>query len=204
VVADGYALVEGLHDGKVHDSAEIGLTGEDEDEGVVGIHFEIGKKPEFFEGAGLKEMGLIDDEEDGFSRLFFGVQEGMLYLVVDGALGEPWSEAEQTIDVVEEIGPAEGGKGCVEGFEEVFIEGVHIAPESDGFSHPRVSGEEQDAPSSLDVVQACGAFFEGLGIEEIPGLDVFVEGEAFESEPGEEILHGRTLPLWKERLVETF
>ena len=30
-------------------------------------------------------MGLIDDQEDGFTGLFFGVEEGLLDLVVDGA-----------------------------------------------------------------------------------------------------------------------
>ena len=67
MVADGDSLVEGFHDGKLHDSSQIGLTGEDEDEGVVGIHLEVGQQPEFFEGTGLEEMGLIDDQKDGFS-----------------------------------------------------------------------------------------------------------------------------------------
>lgn len=57
VVAHGDALVEGLHDGKFHDSAQIGLPGEDEDERVVGVHFEVGQKPEFLQGAGLEGGG---------------------------------------------------------------------------------------------------------------------------------------------------
>ena len=43
MVADGDALVEGLHDGEVHDPSEIGLSGEDEDEGVIGIHLKVGQ-----------------------------------------------------------------------------------------------------------------------------------------------------------------
>ena len=48
MVADGDPLLEGLHDGKIHDPAQIGLTGEDEDEGVIGIHFEVGQEPQLF------------------------------------------------------------------------------------------------------------------------------------------------------------
>ncbi len=53
---------------------QIGLTGEDEDEGVVGVHFEVGEQPQLLQGAGLKEVGLVDDQEDGFAELFFGFQ----------------------------------------------------------------------------------------------------------------------------------
>ena len=53
VVSNGDSLVEGFHDGKLHDSFQIGLTGEDQDEGVIGIHLEIGQKSEFLQGAGL-------------------------------------------------------------------------------------------------------------------------------------------------------
>ena len=60
VVTDGDSLVEGFHDGKLHDALQIRLTGEDEDEGVVGIHLEVGKQSQFFQGAGLKKMGLIE------------------------------------------------------------------------------------------------------------------------------------------------
>jgi len=122
VVADGDPLLEGLHDGKVHNPSQIGLTGEDEDEGVIGIHFEVGQEPQLFQGAGLEEMGLIDDQEDGFSGLLFGVQEGFLDLEVDGAFGKPGGQAEEPIDMIQKIGPAEGGQGGVKGFKEIFIE----------------------------------------------------------------------------------
>ena len=69
------SLVEGLHDGKLHDPSEIGLAREHKDKRVVGVHLEIGKEPEFFQGAGLQKMGLIDDEQDGFSQLLFGFQQ---------------------------------------------------------------------------------------------------------------------------------
>ncbi len=95
VVTDGDSLVKGFHDGKLHDPLQIGLTGEDEDEGVVGIHLEVGEQSQFFQGAGLKKMGLIDDQEDGLSRTLFGFQKGLLDLTIDGALGEPRREAEE-------------------------------------------------------------------------------------------------------------
>jgi hypothetical protein len=204
VVTDGDTLVEGLHDGKFHDSAQVGLSGEDEDEGVVGVHLEVGQQPELFQGAGLKEVGFVDDEEDGFAGSFFGLQEGRLDLIVDGALGEPRGETEEPIDVVEEVGAAEGGKRGVEGLEQIFVEAVHVSPEGDGFAHPRISGEEEYSPSTLDVVEACGALLEGVGVEEILSFDVLVEGESFQTEPGEEVFHGKVLPLWKERVVGTF
>ena len=97
MVTDGDSLVEGLHDGKLHDPLQIGLPGEDQDEGVVGIHLEVGEESELFQGARLEEMGLIDDEEDGLSRTLPGFQKVFLDLAIDGALGEPRGETEQTI-----------------------------------------------------------------------------------------------------------
>lgn len=189
VVADGDSLVEGFHDGKLHDSAQVGLTGEDKDEGVVGVHLEVGQKPEFFEGTGLKQVRFIDDEEDGFAGSFFGLQESALDLGVDGAFGKPWSQAEKTINVVEQICAAEGGKRGIEGFEEIHVEAVHIATKGDGFAHPRVPCEQQDTPSSFDVLQVGGAFSQGVGVEDVLGLDVFIKREVLESEPGEEVFH---------------
>jgi hypothetical protein len=195
VVADGDSLVERFHDGKLHDSPEVGLTGEDEDEGVVGVHLEVGQEPEFFQGTALKQVGFIDNEEDGFAGCFFGLQESALDLGVDGAFGKPRRQAEETIDVIEEVSAAEGGKRGIEGLEQIPVEAVHVAAKGEGFAHPRVSCEQQDAPSSLDVLQAGGAFFQGVGMESVLGLDVFIKRKALEAEPGEEIFHSLTLPL---------
>ena len=46
MATDGNPLLEGLHDGKIHDSSQIGLTEEDEDKGAIGIHFKVGQEPE--------------------------------------------------------------------------------------------------------------------------------------------------------------
>ena len=73
------------------------LTGEDQDEGVVGVHLEVSEQSEFFQGAGLEKMGLIDDEEDGLSRTLSGFQKGFLDLTIDGALGEPRRETEDAV-----------------------------------------------------------------------------------------------------------
>ena len=100
VVADGDSLVEGFHDGKLHGSSQIGLTGEDQDKGVVGIHFEVGEEPKFFQGTGLEEVGLIDEEKDGFTGAFLGFEEGFLDLAVDGAFGESGRQAEEAVQVV--------------------------------------------------------------------------------------------------------
>lgn len=204
MVSHGDALVEGLHDGKVHDASEVGLGGEDEDEGVVGVHAEVGEETKLLEGAGLEEMRLVDDEEDGLSGLLFGLQDGSLDLLVDGALAHSLLQADQAVDVVEEVGAAEGGKRRIERLEEVFIEGVDEAAEGDGLSHAGLAGEEKDAASALDVVEPGRALLEGRGVEYIAGLDVLVKGEALETKPGEELIHERVLALWNERWVETF
>ncbi len=155
----GDSLAERLHDGEVHNPSEIGLTAEDEDKGVIGVHFKIGEKAEFFEGAGLEEMGLIDNEEDGFSGLFFGFQKGLLDLVVDGTFRKPGGQAQEPIDMIKEIGPGEGGKRGIKGFEEVFVEGIDEASHGQGFADPGITGEQQDAPSAFNVFQTGQAFF---------------------------------------------
>lgn len=140
MVSHGDALVEGLHDGELHDASQFGLSGEDEDKGVEGIHFEVSQEAKLLERAGFKEVGLVDHKQDGFSCLLFGFQDVLLNLLVDGALTHSLLQAEETVDVVEEVGAAESGKGGVEGFEEVFVEGVDETPESDGFAHAGLTG----------------------------------------------------------------
>jgi len=97
VITHGDSLVEGFHDGKLHDALQIGLTGQDENEGVVGIHLEVGKQSQFFQGAGLKKMGLVDNHKDGLSRTLFGFQKSLLDLTINGALGESGRQPEDTI-----------------------------------------------------------------------------------------------------------
>jgi len=86
-------------------------------------------------------VGLVDDEEDGFASSFFGLQESALDLGVDGAFGKPRRQAEETIDVIEEVSAAEGGKRGIEGLEQILIEAVYITPQSEGFTHPWVPCE---------------------------------------------------------------
>ena len=45
MVSDGDSLVERFHDGKLHDSSQIGLACEHEDKGVIRVHFEVGEEP---------------------------------------------------------------------------------------------------------------------------------------------------------------
>jgi hypothetical protein len=97
--------------------------------------------------------------------------------------------------VIEEIGPAESGKGGIAGFKKVFVEGIHIASQDEGLTDAGVSCEEEDASASLDIVQSGRTLFEGFRIEDVFGFDVFVEGDAFESKPCDDILHKETLPL---------
>ena len=109
-------------------------------------------------------------------------------LGVDGALGQPLWETQEAVYVIEEIGPAEGGKGGVVGLEEVIVEGVDMVSQGEGFSDARVPCQEQDAASSFDIVKPCHTLFEGLGMESILCFYVFVEGEALEAEPSQEDL----------------
>jgi hypothetical protein len=183
MVSDGDTLVEGFHDGEVHDPSQVGLSGEDEDKGVVGIHFEVGQEPELFERAGLKQVCLVDDEDDGFAQLLFGFEQGLLDLAVDSAFGESLRESEESIYMIEEIGPAQGcQRGIVSG-EEVVIEAVDVASQGECFSDPWIAGQKEDAPPSLDIVEASQAFIEGFGIEGVEGFDVLVKRESLKAEP---------------------
>jgi len=87
--------------------------------------------------------------------------------------------------VIEQVGAAEGGKRSVVGFKEVFVEGIDIAAQGEGFADAWVAGEQEDAAPAFDVVEPCQALFEGFGIEGLAGLDIFIEREALQSEPGE-------------------
>ena len=105
--------------------------------------------------------------------------------------------------MIEEIRAAEGGKRGIEWFEQILIEAVHITAEGRDFPYPRISCKQQDAPSSFYVFQSGGGFFQGVGLAEVLGFDVFVKREVFEAAPGKEIFHFRILPLWNERDVGT-
>jgi hypothetical protein len=113
-------------------------------------------------------------------------------------------QAEEAVDVVEQVRATECGKWRIEGFKEVFVEGVDESAKGDGFAHAGLTREQEYAASALDIVEPSGAFLEGCGIEDILGFDVFVEGVALEAEPGEEFVHEMVLPLWKDICVETF
>jgi hypothetical protein len=185
VIPHGDSLVERFHDGKLHDAFQIGLTGEDEDEGVVGVHLEIGQQPEFFEGAGLEKMSLVDDEKDGPTRTVPGFQKGLLDLAVDGALGESGRQPEEAVDVIQEICPAQGGKGSIVGFEQILIESVHVATEGEGFAYPGISGQKQDAAAAFDIVKPGQGFLEGLCFEDILGLEVLIKRKRLEPKPSQ-------------------
>ena len=88
MVSHGDTLVKRFHNGKVHNAIEVGLSGEDENEGVIRVHFEVGQEPQFLQGSGLKQVGFIDDEHDGLSLLLFGLDDGLLDLAVDRAFGQ--------------------------------------------------------------------------------------------------------------------
>jgi hypothetical protein len=140
-------------------------------------------------------MGLVNDDKDSFPRTFFGFQESFLDLAIDGALGESGGQPQETIDVIQEIRPTQGRERGIVGFEKVLIEGIHIAPEGEGFAHPGISGEKQDAAPPLDIVEPGRGFLEGLGLEDILGLEVLIKREPFETKPGKQVFHGRTSPL---------
>jgi hypothetical protein len=195
VVAHSNPLVEGFHDGKLHDALQIGLTGKDEDKGVVGIHFEVGEESEFFEGTCLKKMSLIDDQKDGLPRILFGLQKGPLDLTIDGALGEPGREAEEAIDVIQQIGATEGGKGGIVGFKKIFIEGIDVASEGEGLSHAGISGQKQDTAPALDIIKPSHGFLEGFGLEDILSLEILIKRKPFEPKPSKQVFHGTTSPL---------
>jgi hypothetical protein len=140
-------------------------------------------------------MGLVDDEKDGFPRTLLGFQKGFLDLAIDGALGESRGETEETVDMIQEIGSAQGGEGGIVGFEKVFIQGVYVVSQGEGFSYPGVSRKEQDTASAFDIIEPSHGFLEGFRLEDILGFEIFIKREPFEAKPGEQVFHGRTSPL---------
>jgi hypothetical protein len=97
--------------------------------------------------------------------------------------------------VIQEIGATQGGKGGIVGFEQVLIEGVHVAPQGEGFSHAGVSSEKQEAAPPFDIIEPSHGFLEGLRLEDILGLEIFIKRKPFETKPSEQVFHGRTSPL---------
>jgi hypothetical protein len=140
-------------------------------------------------------MSFVNDEKYGLPRTFLGLQKGFLDLTIDGALGESGGESEEAVDVIQQIGPAQCGKGGIVGFEQVFIEGVHIASEGEGFSHSGISGQKKDSAPAFDIIESGHGFLEGFGIEDILSLEIFIKRKGLKPKPGEQIFHGRTSPL---------
>ena len=101
--------------------------------------------------------------------------------------------------MIQQIRPAQGGKGGIVRFEQVLIEGIHVTPQGESLSHPRISGQKQDAAPAFDIVESCRGLFKGFGLQDILGLEVLIKRKSFQSKPGEEVFHGRTSPLWKDR-----
>ena len=120
-------------------------------------------------------MGFVDDQENGFAYLFFGLDEGLLDLLVDSTFGDSVTEPQQAVDVTQKIGAAQGGKRGIESSVEIVIEAIDKSAQCNGFAHAGVSGQQHDTASLLDMIKPCGAFLQRLGIEHIAGFDGFVK-----------------------------
>jgi hypothetical protein len=128
-------------------------------------------------------MGFVDDQENGLAYLFFGLDEGLLDLLVDSTFGDSVTEAYQAVDVTQKIGAAQGGKRGIESSVEIVIEAIDKPAQCDGFAHAGVSGQQHDTASLLDMIEPCGAFLQRLGIEHIAGFDGFVKRQPLHAEP---------------------
>jgi hypothetical protein len=140
-------------------------------------------------------MSFVDDHEYGLSRTLFGLQKGLLDLTIDGALRDSGRKAEETVQVIQEICATQGGKRGIVGFEKILIKGIHVASQGEGFAHPGVSGQKQDAAPAFDIVKAGHGFLEGVGFEDILGLEILIKRKPFEAKPSKQVFHGRTSPL---------
>jgi hypothetical protein len=140
-------------------------------------------------------MGFVDDHEYGLSRTLFGLQKGFLDLTIDGALGESRGQTKETVQVIQEICATQGGKRGIVGFKKILIKGIDVASQGEGLSHPGVPGQEQDAAPAFDIVKAGHGFLEGLGFEDILGLEILIKRKPFETKPSKQVFHGRTSPL---------
>jgi len=140
-------------------------------------------------------MGFIDDQENGLADLFFGLDEGLLDLLVDSAFGDSVAEPYQAVDVTKKIGAAQGGKRGIESSVEIVIEAIDKPAKCNGFTHAGVSGQKHDTASLLDMIEPCGAFLQRFSIEHITGFDGFVKRQSLHAEPAQDIIHDSTLPL---------
>ena len=153
---------------------------------------------QLLQGGGVEEVRLVKDDDEGAAALLAGLEDLLLELGEEDALGEPGREAEAVVEVLQDVVPAEGGQRGVEGAEEVVVEAVDEAAQGDGLANAGVAGEEHDAAVALHVVEACAPLGEGVGGEHVGSLDVLGEGHALQAEPGEQVLHRRTSPRAKE------
>jgi hypothetical protein len=97
--------------------------------------------------------------------------------------------------VVQQIRPAQGGEGGIVRFEKILIEGVHVAPEGEGFSHAGISGQKQDTAPPFDIIEPSHGFLEGFRLEDILSLEILIKRKPFETKPSQQVFHGRTSPL---------
>jgi hypothetical protein len=130
-------------------------------------------------------MSFVDDHEYGLSRTLLGFQECLLDLAINRALGESGGKAEETVQVIQEVGATQSGKRGIVGFKKILIQGIDVASQCEGLSHPGVPGQKQDATPALDIVKAGHGFLEGLGLEDILGLEILIKRKPFEAKPGE-------------------
>ena len=99
--------------------------------------------------------------------------------------------------MIQQIRATQGGKGGIVGFEKILIEGVHVAPQGEGLSHPGISGEKQDAAPAFDIIEPSHGFLEGLRLEDILGLEILIKRKPFEPKPSRAGLSWQDLPFVK-------
>jgi hypothetical protein len=105
------------------------------------------------------------------------------------------AEPYQTVDMTKKSGAAQGGKRGIESSVEIVISALDKPAKCDGFTHAGISCQKHDTASLLDMIEPCGAFLQGLGIEHITGFDGFIKRQSLHAEPAQDIIHDSTLPL---------
>jgi len=113
-VSHGDPLSKGEVDSESELSEELGLSCEDEEEGVLGVHFEVEEDAELVEERGAQEVGFIEDE-DGLFSLSGELSDAGLDFAEEEALAADELTAESAAELSVSVEYGDGREGEVNG-----------------------------------------------------------------------------------------
>lgn len=140
----------------------MGLTGEDEQRGVSGIHVKIGEDLEFGKVFVFQEMSFIKDKDGDFFGVGDHVFDEQLNLAKEVSLKMTVLAIESVVDLAIEIEDIDGGERDVKRLERELGELLSKSPERGGFAGSGLTGEQKNAAMIFHVKETALQFFAGL------------------------------------------